>query len=185
MDHYSGRACYETHFSAQQSQAQARAWFPSPNGDQAGTSGIESKARQRPGPVDAVTRDRPADAGASAPPGFSRARRLTQSSEFRRVFARPRRSSDRLFTVLARENGGRGPRLGLAISKRAAKRAVQRNRLKRIAREVFRRQDLLPSLDFVVLASPEARNAASPELHASLGTHFARLARRPASAEHG
>ncbi len=45
------------------------------------------------------------------------------------------------------------PRLGLAISKKVHKLAVQRNRFKRIAREVFRtHQDELSNWEFVVMA---------------------------------
>jgi len=80
--------------------------------------------------------------------------------------------------VLARENLTGSARLGLAISKRAAKRAVDRNRLKRIAREVFRKQLDLPPLDFVVMAGAKAKDADLAALRGSLELHFARLAER-------
>ncbi|GHE21249.1 hypothetical protein GCM10017767_17700 [Halomonas urumqiensis] len=45
------------------------------------------------------------------------------------------------------------PRLGLVISKKNLRRAVDRNRLKRIARESVRhRQHQLPDVDIVLLA---------------------------------
>jgi ribonuclease P protein component len=164
MDFNSGRACHETHIPTQQPQAQANAWFSSTHGNEAGSSGSESAAREGSSAVDAVTRVR-----------FPRSRRLTRSAEFSRVFAEPRRSSDRFFTILARDNGGCGARLGLAISRRAARRAVERNRIKRLVRETFRQRVGLPSCDFVVMASPRATQAPSQELRASLETHFARL----------
>ena len=169
MDHNSGRACHETYIPTQQPQAQTYARFPSANGNEAGSSGFESTASQGSSAVDAVARFR-----------FSSERRLTRSADFSRVFAEPRRSSDRFFTILARDNGGCGPRLGLAISRRAAKLAVDRNRLKRLARETFRVQTQLPSCDFVVMANPRARDAESHELRASLEQHFARLTRNKA-----
>lgn len=47
------------------------------------------------------------------------------------------------------------PRLGLAISKKSHKLAVERNHLKRIAREVFRiHQDELKNWEFVVMTKP-------------------------------
>jgi ribonuclease P protein component len=101
------------------------------------------------------------------------------------VFSRSKRSSDGLFTVLARSNDETGPRLGLAISKRAAKRAVQRNRLKRIARETFRTQSGLASMDFVVMAGPTAKDASNGALRASLEAHFARLSQRSGPPSHG
>ena len=177
MDHNPGRACYETYFSAQQYQTQANPWISSPYGDEGWPSSAQPSARQGKGEVDALVSGGGAG-GVATPTGFSRSRRLTQTAEYSRVFARSRRSSDGLFTVLARDNDGLGPRLGLAISKRAAKKAVQRNRLKRVAREVFRQRTDLPSLDFVVLARVDAKTASAAELRASLAQHFERLAGR-------
>jgi ribonuclease P protein component len=55
-------------------------------------------------------------------------------------------------TVLATPNPLGHPRLGLAISRKAARNAVVRNRIKRVIRESFRHwQDRLDSLDIVVL----------------------------------
>jgi ribonuclease P protein component len=107
--------------------------------------------------------------------GFSSRQRLHTSKEFGRVFADPARSSDRYFTVLARPNARDVARLGLTISRRAAKRAVDRNRLKRLAREAFRMQQSLPAWDFVVLAKAGADRADRRLLRESLDGHFERL----------
>jgi len=54
--------------------------------------------------------------------------------------------------LLARANGLAHARLGIAAPKRQLKRAVDRNRIKRIIRESFRRrQAQLRGLDVVVL----------------------------------
>lgn len=98
------------------------------------------------------------------------------------MFADPARSSDRFFTVLARPNTVQTARLGLTISRRAAKRAVDRNRLKRLARECFRHRPELPPCDFVVLAKPPAARADLAELRVSLEQHFTRLARKTQAA---
>ena len=111
--------------------------------------------------------------------GFPRERRLRTWKEFGRVFADPVRSSDRFFTILARPNDVGMARLGLAISRKAAKRAVDRNRLKRIAREVFRHKTL-PAWDYVVTARPQAASAPSAALHESLDGLFDKLVRRGA-----
>ena len=185
MDHATGRACYETYIPTQQRQAQADPRLQSSHGHEKRPAGVESPACQGSSPVDALARAPLTHRGVSAPHRFSRERRLTQAAEFGRVFARPLRSSDRLFTVVARDNDGRGPRLGLAISKRAARRAVERNRLKRVAREVFRLQQQLPSLDFVVLAGVAAPEASLAELRQSLEKHFERLSQRRGSPDHG
>jgi ribonuclease P protein component len=120
-----------------------------------------------------------------APTGFSTEQRLHSPAQFGRVFAENTRSTDRFFTILGRPNGQIAARLGLTISKRAAKRAVDRNKLKRQAREAFRQHDGLPPWDFVVLAKPEARSAELPVLRESLNRHFDRLKKAATTGRHG
>ena len=117
--------------------------------------------------------------------GFSPDQRLHTAAAFGRVFAAPARSSDRFFTVLARPSGRNVARLGLTISRRAAKRAVDRNRLKRVARESFRHQQALPTWDFVVLARLGADKAERQALRASLDGHFEQLKNAAAAGQHG
>jgi ribonuclease P protein component len=67
-------------------------------------------------------------------------------------------------------------RLGLAISKKQARRAIDRNRLKRLIRETFRRsRDELPGVDLVVMARAVALGVDNRRLTASLQRHFQRL----------
>jgi len=115
------------------------------------------------------------------PAGFSPQQRLHTSKEFGRVFAEPARSSDRFFTILGRPNAQPIARLGLTISRRAAKRAVDRNKLKRLAREAFRMQQSLPCWDFVVMAKTGADRTEYRVLRASLDQHFNRLKATAAS----
>jgi ribonuclease P protein component len=102
--------------------------------------------------------------------------RLLKAAEFNRVFDKAMRSSDQYFTVLARLNDLEYPRLGLAISKKKAKLAVTRNRLKRIIRESFRlmQQDLCCA-DFVVLAGNKCGTANNRRLTESLEQHWLKL----------
>ena len=113
----------------------------------------------------------------SATTAFARHQRLTTSRDYGQVFSGAQRSSDRFFTVLASSGRTATARLGLTISRRAAKRAVDRNRLKRLARESFRHQNL-DALDFVVMAKLSASTADSNMLRQSLDKHFERLNRR-------
>lgn len=100
------------------------------------------------------------------------------------MFAEPARSSDGFFTVLARPTGRSAARLGLTVSRRVAKRAVDRNKLKRLARESFRQQTSLPPWDFVVLARAGADRAGRGALRASLDRHFEQLTKVAAAKQH-
>ncbi len=105
--------------------------------------------------------------------------RLLEPEEFKRVFTKAERSSDKYFTVLARENQYSHPRLGLAIAKKNIKRAVDRNKIKRSARESFRlQQSNIISLDIIVMARRDAEKANSKTLQASLTKHWLKLNQR-------
>lgn len=58
-------------------------------------------------------------------------------------------------TLLAISNDRDNPRLGLVISRKAARTAVARNRIKRLVRESFRNtQQPLGGFDIVVIGRP-------------------------------
>lgn len=81
--------------------------------------------------------------------------------------------------MLTRPNTFGHARLGLAVGIRAAGNAVNRNRVKRLARESFRHRYLeLPAVDLVVNARPAAGKATNPEIRASLAVHWDRIVRR-------
>ena len=104
---------------------------------------------------------------------FRRSDRLLRAAEYRDVFKQPIRSADKFFTVLASYNGIEKPRLGLAISKKSTPKAVDRNRLKRIARESFRQHNVGSApLDFVVLAIPGTFKADNATLFRSLSAQW-------------
>ena len=64
----------------------------------------------------------------------------------------------------------------MAVSRKTAPRAVDRNRIKRLVRESFRHAPALPAQDLVVIARPAARGADSSTLRTSLNQHWQRLA---------
>lgn len=67
------------------------------------------------------------------------------------MFKRANKTATSEFVVLHQINTLKTARLGLAISKKALPKAHQRNRIKRVLRESFRKQSL-PSVDLVFLA---------------------------------
>lgn len=84
---------------------------------------------------------------------FGRDLRLLKPSEYKRVFDGATRIATRYLTLLARPNDLGHPRLGLAISRKSVKLAVNRNQIKRQVRESFRHnQELLGGIDIVIMA---------------------------------
>jgi ribonuclease P protein component len=62
------------------------------------------------------------------------------------------------------------------MAKKCARRAVDRNRLKRVVRESFRMaQDDLPDADFVVLCRAAAPASSNARLFASMSGHWKRI----------
>lgn len=114
--------------------------------------------------------------------GFPPRLRLKKPAEYKKVFAKPVKSSDTYFTLLAIKNDFDHPRLGLAIAKKNIRKAVHRNVIKRAVRENFRiQQKSLGNMDIVVLARREAVDAPLELLRKSLEKHWLRLVSRCAS----
>ena len=82
--------------------------------------------------------------------------------------------------MLARHTDGKRARLGVIVAKKNIPLAVQRNRFKRITREVFRRSPI-EGLDVIVLAKQNKRKLQSSALAKELKDLFFRLEdeRRP------
>ncbi len=83
---------------------------------------------------------------------FGKQYRLLKTDDFSSVFALRKQRSRILLQVLQSKNNSFGhARLGLVVSKKAAKRANARNYMKRVIREWFRlHRHELPPHDFVV-----------------------------------
>jgi len=85
---------------------------------------------------------------------FGKNRRLLGASDFQPVFNSARfKVSCQHLLVLALPASVDFSRIGLVVAKKNVRRAVDRNRVKRILRESFRHnQGLLPAVDIVILA---------------------------------
>lgn len=101
---------------------------------------------------------------------------LRNLAQFQRVYQLRQRFPGRFYMLYYRDNQTDCPRLGVVASNRNVRRAVDRNRVKRIAREAFRRyQQQLRSVDIIVVAKPEATTASRRELHVCLNKLFMQL----------
>jgi len=82
---------------------------------------------------------------------FCRAYRLLKTDEFSSVFAFRRSLRGRFYTLYYRPTELETARLGVTVAKKLVRRANGRNLIKRIVREVFRRQrESLPSCDLII-----------------------------------
>jgi ribonuclease P protein component len=121
----------EAHISTEQQASCEDARLQSKDGDQGRETGLEETPREGTQAPDAVALLNPAR-------GLPRDARLRNSAEFRLVYETGRRFDGRLMSVFVRPNGLKRHRLGITASRKLARRAVDRNRLKRLLREAFR-----------------------------------------------
>ena len=82
-------------------------------------------------------------------------------------------------TLLARKNSLDHPRIGMAIPKKHIKRAVGRNRIRRVVREQFRHQQhQLPAIDIVVIAKAGIADLSNEEINKVLDKLWRKLIQR-------
>lgn len=108
---------------------------------------------------------------------FARTRRLLNARDYSRVFeCAEAKASHKNLLLLARKNELEWHRLGLVIAKKNVRLAVQRNRIKRVAREFFRRlpEDGTP-MDVVLLARRGIDQLDNAELSSILQQQWQRL----------
>jgi ribonuclease P protein component len=111
-------------------------------------------------------------------PDFARVRRIVKTDEFSSVFRLRPAQKTAHFVLYTLPNELPHARLGVVVAKRFAPRAVTRNTIKRVTRELFRTVQL-PALDCIVrLARPvnaKTGPATTAALKAELRVEIARL----------
>ena len=94
----------------------------------------------------------PAGLTGERPRDYDRRRRIVKTDDFSSVFRLRPAYRSKYFVLYVRHNSLEHARLGVVVAKRLAPRAVTRNAIKRIAREIFR-QAALPTIDCIVRLS--------------------------------
>ena len=83
---------------------------------------------------------------------FPKSKRLLTRFDYNRVFNKSRRVGSQHFLLIYHLNKQSEPRLGIIVSRKVDKRAVVRNRIKRLIRESFRLHSGLKGGDYVIMA---------------------------------
>ena len=113
--------------------------------------------------------------------------RIRRRPEFERVYTAGVRLSGRFMTVFLLPTGLPRCRLGVSATRKLGG-AVERNRAKRLAREIFRRHRPATGHDLVIVPRREMLDAPFPSLQAdfhSIITRPQRSGHRPESARSG
>lgn len=115
---------------------------------------------------------------------FGKAKRLLNAQDYSAVFDEPdAKAFHKNLLLLAKVNNGPGHRLGLVIAKKNVRQAVQRNRIKRIAREFLRKlPDGIP-LDVVLLARHGLDQMDNSQLASLFQQQWDKLARQASKIE--
>jgi len=95
--------------------------------------------------------------------GLPAARRIRRRVDFERVYKAGTRVHGRFMTLFLLPNGGTVARFGVAATRKIGS-AVDRNRVKRLSREVFRRKNAAVGLDVVVVPRREMLDASFASL---------------------
>jgi ribonuclease P protein component len=96
---------------------------------------------------------------------FTRAEHIRRRADFERAYSSGARIQARYMTVFVVPNGGDVARLGVAATRKLGP-ATDRNRAKRLTREVFRRHKPVEKVDVVVVPRREMLDALFNSLEA-------------------
>ena len=103
--------------------------------------------------------------------------RIRRRAEYLQIYDRGAKTHGRYLTLFTLSNGLPVGRLGIAATRKLGG-AVERNRAKRLIREVFRRNKLAPGFDIVVIPKRELLDASLTALETEFRITLERSLRR-------
>jgi ribonuclease P protein component len=109
--------------------------------------------------------------------GFSRGEHIRKRADYQKVYERGAKVHGRYLTLFALSNSSAIGRLGIAATRKLGG-AVDRNRAKRLIREVFRRNKLAPGFDIVVVPKRDLLDASLTALETEFRHTLERSLRR-------
>jgi len=110
---------------------------------------------------------------------FKKTQRLLNASDYKQVFdGNSVKVANSSLLILAKPADGYLSRLGLVVAKKNIPTAVQRNLIKRVARETFRKHQLQIPLDIVFMARQGADSQSVEKLTAIMQKSWAKLSHR-------
>ena len=110
---------------------------------------------------------------------FSKGFRLLKSSEFQLVYKQGEWVANRELVVNYKRHQQPFSRLGITVSKKVSKRAVDRNRIKRLFREWFRKnKQSCQSIDMILTAKPSINVKSNVEIKKSLEDIWRKVQKR-------
>lgn len=103
--------------------------------------------------------------------------RLTKTKDFERVFKEGRSSYSKLIGIKSAPNDLAIIRFGILVGTKVSKKAVVRNKFKRMTREIIRSKltDLKVGFDCIIITLPEIVNHDFDEIKKDLEFNFKRI----------
>lgn len=105
------------------------------------------------------------ESDSSFPPKF----KIKSSRDFRNIFSEGTKIHSANFILYAKPNSLGFPRLGVSVGKKTSSSSVRRNRMKRVLREVFRKnKPAFSSNDVVFVVKNDVSDKKSSELRSEI-----------------
>ena len=155
---------YEKNVPTKQYKTKAQTWISRPHENPRWSGCDQSPPSQGPKAAECMTSTGRSDHR------FPVSCRLKKSSEFSTVFQKHRKVQNQFFRILIHYHRSQPQvRLGVIVSRRVSRRAVQRNRIKRQIRDCFRlNKQKLSGCDLIVIANRSCESATNAQLQTNL-----------------